>query len=264
MGADDGFAPRVSIKYSIDDQLNVYARYSKGFRFGGVNVISPNPMFPSPTQFSSDTLNAYEIGFKGSWDNGWAAELALYYYDWKDAQVNVVRPDFFIFTDNVGEAEVKGAEFILQYQNEDFAFLTSLSYADAETSIDFLDGTGTIVNVPEGTSLPGSPEFQSYTSLTYYFEAFGGDSSGYLTLSHSYISEYSADLQGVVPEDLGDYHTVDFSAGLDLSEGISLGIHGRNLTNSKGLAGANVVPGTTNDFFILKPRNFTIELTMGF
>lgn len=258
---DNGFAPRVSIEYAWTDDVKAYLRYSRGFRFGGPNVISPNPAFPSPIQFVSDQLNAYEAGLKLQSPSGLSAEVAAFYYDWKDAQVNVTRPDFFVYTDNVGEARVVGAEVSLAYTSRTIDLAANMTYSDAETRVP-LGGAPGAPPVPLGSPLPGSPNFQSFATATYKFFDLFGNMDGYLNASHSYIGSYFDSIEQF--NEIGDYHRIDLAFGLDLSESLSFTINARNLNNSRGVAGASFLGGVGDSFFVIQPRTVTFGLNARF
>ena len=53
------FDPKATVAFDIDQDINVYATYSTGYRAGGANDRSS-----SFTPFGSETVNAYEVGMK--------------------------------------------------------------------------------------------------------------------------------------------------------------------------------------------------------
>ncbi|MEQ8743685.1 TonB-dependent receptor [Parasphingorhabdus sp.] len=257
--SDDGFAPRAAITYDISDDVTSYVRYSRGFRFGGANIVPQNPAFPSPSQYGSDTLDAYEAGFKADFDSGLYGEITGYYYDWQDAQATVVRPDSFVFVDNVGQARVIGLEAIAGYRSRSFDFVTSLNYNESETRNDFVGALGP---VPAGTELPGTPEFQTFTAVTYRAPAFA-DGEWSVTLSHSYISHYFESLDQTI--DLGGYHQINAAVGLTLSAGLELRLIANNLTDDTTATGAVAFPtiGFQN-LFVNTPRNYALSVRKRF
>ncbi|TBV08063.1 TonB-dependent receptor [Stutzerimonas kirkiae] len=76
-------------EYRLADNARVYFRYAYGFRSGGYNagvtsqatVATVNPEY----------LTSYELGLKSEWFDGRLnANAAVFYYDYKDIQLNIV------------------------------------------------------------------------------------------------------------------------------------------------------------------------------
>jgi len=167
---------------------------------------------------------------------------------------------------------VTGVEVILGYRTEDLDISTSVTFSDSQLTEDFTPAIGT--TIADGTGLPGSPDFQSYTTATYNFDNLAG-MTGFINVNHSYVGEYTTEL---VPTDPvagarlgGAYHQLNASFGLDVRSNIQLLFHARNITNDIAeLGGAAVassfVPGQNilEQFFTTKPRSFTVELKAEF
>ncbi|MGE0595568.1 MAG: TonB-dependent receptor [Hyphomonadaceae bacterium] len=72
----DDFQPQVILRYDINDDLNVYGSYSRGFRSGGFNqtgvgtVAAANGFFNVNDLFDQETADTYEIGLKSSFLDG--------------------------------------------------------------------------------------------------------------------------------------------------------------------------------------------------
>ena len=60
---ENGFTPKFSIAFAPDRDTLFYALVSQGFRFGGANLAPPNPQYPTPGTFGSDSLVNYESAF---------------------------------------------------------------------------------------------------------------------------------------------------------------------------------------------------------
>ena len=54
--------PAAMVKFKVTDDVNVYARYARGFRDGGANVRSA--IFSA---YDPETLNSFELGMKSQW-----------------------------------------------------------------------------------------------------------------------------------------------------------------------------------------------------
>lgn len=106
---DESFSswtPRAVVRYQLDDDSNVYASYSKGFKSGLINVAPPfNKIDP-------EKIDAYEVGYKIA-ANGWRLDSAVYYYDYQDLQVSslqIIGNINSAVTTNAASAEIYGAE----------------------------------------------------------------------------------------------------------------------------------------------------------
>lgn len=105
--------PRLVARYQIDDQSNVYASYTEGFRSGAFfSGSQADPDLYNPVD--QEKIKAYEIGFKTA-QSYFRFSTAAFYYDYQDLQVGLTVPNPIgngviqqIF--NAPEAEVYGAE----------------------------------------------------------------------------------------------------------------------------------------------------------
>ena len=114
---------------------NLYASYSKGFKGGGfdprgvgINAPAAIPFQPTDAEvtafltFRPEEVDSYEIGYKGSLDEGRAnVALAAFYADYSDVQIpgsvactvpvgGVPTPSFCGVVSNAGKATFKGVE----------------------------------------------------------------------------------------------------------------------------------------------------------
>ena len=128
-----------------------------------------------PQGAASDNLTNYEIGAKGRWlDGRISANLALYWIDWKNIQVQANRvSDSLQFATNIGAATSKGVE--LEMHVIPIRGLTlglSASYDSAhvtELTADQAAISGAVV----GARL-SSPELQGSVTSRYDFEMSSG------------------------------------------------------------------------------------------
>ena len=165
--------------YQINDDANIYAVWSEGFRRGGANGL-PNAAFGAPINsaaflYKADTLENIEVGIKGTLRDRYQYSLAVYRVDWDDMQSNLSCTGLgLLCVVNVGDASSEGfeAEFNGQItDNMDFV----LSYAYNDSELDSLsgemqefmaDGTS-FVTVEDGATLPGSSEHSFYIGANY-------------------------------------------------------------------------------------------------
>lgn len=109
---------KASLSYEPTHNLTEYFTASTGYRTpvynaqaGSVSLINPKDII-IPAGAGSDNLINYELGLKGRWLGGKVtADLAAYYIDWSNIQVQANRPsDQVQFATNVGRAVSKGLE----------------------------------------------------------------------------------------------------------------------------------------------------------
>lgn len=62
------FLPSATLSYKLDDGGNVYARYAKGFKAGGVNTFEPPSVFPTNQGlvFLPENVDTYEAGYRNA------------------------------------------------------------------------------------------------------------------------------------------------------------------------------------------------------
>ena len=175
--SESGFNPKVLLQANVNEEFDVYASASKGFRIGGSNGNLPlglcgdeldakgiNPA--EVTTYDSDSLWSYEVGFKAKLaDNRVSLNAAAYLIKWSDiAQQNRLACGFQFF-DNAGKAEVKGFEIELMAAPIDGLTLTfALGYADAKIT----DPEG-VVGISAGDKVQGVPNWTVAASSEYIF-----------------------------------------------------------------------------------------------
>jgi len=98
----DSINPRVSVRYSLDDNSNVYATYSQGFKSG---VINPSPPFEVT---NPEKLSAVEVGYKRN-THRYSVAASVFYYDYKDLQVQSFN-GISTLTTNAATAKIYGID----------------------------------------------------------------------------------------------------------------------------------------------------------
>jgi len=157
----DAFTPRVSVRYNLDNNSNIYASYSQGFRAGAYNFSGA----PTPELFEAinpEKAIAYEIGYKTS-NPRYRFEAATFYYDYSDIHVGAAVPDpvctvepcsIRVLTVNGPAATIYGAESSLSISPTDRLDLrASAAYLKAKYD-DFTNATGTGLNIGNQLNVP--------------------------------------------------------------------------------------------------------------
>ena len=229
---EDGFVPKITLDYRLNDDTMMYATYSEGFRRGGANAGRASSIFgPGNANhaFESDTMKNYELGLKGTWADGRVRLFATaYHMIWEDIQLQAEDPDPNIFTlgiVNFPEAEIDGVE--LQFNvlpGEGWDISGTLGWNRGEISKDavLFGETDEPVTVTGGTQLPIMPDWKGSLAIEYRFaqEWLGGEP--YFRIDHTYNGEATSSLEGIQSivfvnpvRILDPYHITDLRFGID-------------------------------------------------
>ena len=173
------FTPRVSLKYNVSDDAMVYATYSVGYKSGGFNssfdengvILSVDP----------ETNTAYELGFKSDLaGNTLRLNGALFYSDYEDFQIEVQNGAAFTIQ-NVGSAEIKGAELeMVLAASSDLTLSAAYTYLDTEVKSGIVNG----IDI-SGNNLPFAPKHSIVAAADYSTYTGIGLFGVNATLSHT-------------------------------------------------------------------------------
>jgi iron complex outermembrane recepter protein len=146
---ENAFTPKVSLQFQADPNDMYYATYAKGFRPGGANNPIPYAACPTdfnnfgiktdPAQFSSDSVNSYELGAKNNFDNRVRLATSIYYIQWNNIQQLIVPPVCQIsFIANTGNAVAKGADLQADISfTDNFTMELATGYTEARYTSNF-------------------------------------------------------------------------------------------------------------------------------
>ncbi|MEM9287093.1 MAG: TonB-dependent receptor [Pseudomonadota bacterium] len=277
---EDGFNPRVSVSYNLNDENLVYATVSKGFRPGGPNRAVPPALIPPQCfalfeqggipisedgqigSFQSDSVWNYEGGAKLSAAGGrYSANVAGYFIRWKDIQQLFFPPGCGVGgTGNLGEADIVGAEIEFNLQPADaFRLFGSINYNDAT-----FDGDTPLLGITDGQSIQNAPKWGINLNGEVNFSG-PKDSDGFVVVSYRFNDNSFRDNARNAPERFQEsFSTVGLRAGLDFGQ-YSLTAYVDNLTNEQPrvtnfLSTFGVIPGLGRErFFTLQPRTIGLR-----
>ena len=183
---DDGFTHRLSLNWDVNDDVLLYATWSRGFRPGGINRRADVP------PYDADYLTNYEIGWKTTLGsvrfNG-----AIYQQDWDEFQFSFLGPNSFTVINNGPNARIRGVEMDISYSADGLNLTAAASYTDAETRQNLCaiadptyacTGTDNFITAPAGTRLPITPKFKGNISARYGFGIGEGDAYVQAVLAH--------------------------------------------------------------------------------
>ena len=239
----DDFTPRINFAYSLNDDANIYAGYSQGFKAGSFDPRGANFLTPeAEAGFEPETLDSFEVGYKATLLDGRArTNIALFYSDYKDVQIpgsagvdsdgDGVNDGFTGAVTNAGAAEIKGIEFEGDLLiSESLSAQLSFSLLDAEYT-EFLVAdpvTNELVDISNDRAIQNTPESMAYLGLTYNRALFDGSLIINGNLSHrGEIVQFEAPAP-IIDQDA--YTIYNLSAvWISSDDRWSVGLHGKNL-----------------------------------
>lgn len=250
---ESGFTPKASITWTPNDDFMAYGLVSKGFRYGGPNIIVSEPGFTVPRQFDSDSLFNYEVGVRSDlFGQRLRLDGTVFYIDWQDIQLRQQTPLQLNYASNAGKAESYGFEGTATMMlAPELVFSTNLTYLNAELVEDFNPGGGQDI-VPAGSTLPGASEWQVASTLSYELPQLPLAPS--FVLSHRYISE-APGIFGAGAEQ-GGFSMVDVRLALRFNQ-FSVTAFVNNVTDRRGVTTASDAPLQQ---YLIRPRTVGVTL----
>ncbi len=159
--SDSNVSPEVVLKYSPNDDFNVYAAFKTGFKSGGVDnntlptgaVVLLNDPDPAVAEaaadslrFESETSIGGEIGFRSQLANrSLTLNATVFYYVYDDQQIQNFDVNIFNFsTFNAGETTTKGIDIDWRWSTglDGLTLFGAASYLDASFSDTFVSVSG--------------------------------------------------------------------------------------------------------------------------
>jgi iron complex outermembrane recepter protein len=170
---------KINPSYQYAPGQYVYAIWSQGFRRGGANSVPLVGIYqesPKLASYAPDSVNNYEAGLKGRFENGFSYTVAIFDIHWDKPQISSTLPDGNLAVYNANAALSKGVEF----EARGPLFLPGLSYsiggayADATLTSSFSlpanEGgvvTPGAITGTAGEQLPGSPKVSASLTFNY-------------------------------------------------------------------------------------------------
>ena len=231
----DDVAPRAFIRYAVTDDINIYASAGKGFRSGGFNALGEPPFDPEATW-------SYELGAKGLYfDGALAAEIALFYSDSSSFQQEGAVPGTaFVATQTIGDVEIKGVDWALNWRVTDqLQLVFNGNYVDTELVEISVGGTQLIA----GDALNFISDYQLDAGLIYDFEV--SNIPGVFRADYTRQAGQETRNRGIgFLSESDDVGLIGASADLFLNDAVTVGIFGRNLANEREFLDPNEAVST--------------------
>jgi len=258
---DSSVNPKLGLDFRVNDDVLVYGSATKGFRVGGVNSLLAVGS-GAPADYGSDSLWAYELGFKSTLGGNRATfNGALYYNDWSDIQTKQLLPNGFGYRDNAGKAGVLGLELSTDWMATDT--LTLSAYVDvrqSELKEDFVDGRTGVILGKTGDQLIGVPNLGIGASAQYN-KPLTSNLNFSTRLDYQYVGESFMfyEVQATEQDSIGDYGVVNLRLGLLMAaQGLELTLFGNNLTDER--ARVTVTNLVEERIYTIRPRSVGVTV----
>lgn len=276
VSADDKWtnvAPTFIVTYDIATDINAYAKYSRGWKAGGFNGESNDPVAFSQG-YDPQEVDAIELGIKSRWlDGALQLNAAAFYNDETDLQLSVFTSGAGASSEvrNAGEATKRGFELELAYQvNADLLLSANYGYLDVEYKEfkEFDPVIGAVVDKSGEKDIQYAPENTLNLSLDYTFaRGHWGELRGYM--NYSYVDDYvpyvnpSQNASSAI-DSRGLLNARLTLAEIPLSNAtLELALWGKNLTDEEYRL--NTVPfGTWTASYFGDPRTYGVQANISF
>lgn len=135
---DDAWMPSGKIQYHANDDVMLYASYTRGFKAGGFNsgYSAPTGLFIDEISYDPEYVDAYELGMKSVWfDGAVLLNLALFRSEYDDLQLsnNMESNGAFVtLVQNAASSVSQGVEVEASWDvTPDFNISGAMTYLDA-------------------------------------------------------------------------------------------------------------------------------------
>jgi iron complex outermembrane receptor protein len=277
------FTPRIALNWQANDDLLLYASYTRGYNAGGFSARA-GAVADVTTPFDPEYIDAYEVGFKSDWfDRRARLNVAVFYNDYEDKQEEAIQPGpppTFTSTTvrNVAGARIMGLEIeATAILTDTFRVDASLGLMDGEyTDYDTFVGSAQYVSTPaqpagtlitadlSGLTLRRLPEVTASLSPTFETPLGGGFFTATATARYvgEQYAEFFNDPRGLIPDQTFIDASVSYEFGGETGDQFRITLFGNNLTENQEVSSFT---NSLVDFgTVATPRTYGIEAQVRF
>jgi iron complex outermembrane recepter protein len=257
----DNILPRLTVKYDLNDSMNVYLLGAKGNKPGGFNLGVESADLTEAARgalkgqgfdsFDEESATTIELGFKaGFFEDRLNFSSALFNIDWKNQQLTETAAADRIngtqtltsYTRSIGESSVQGLELEADWRLTD-NFTANASYArlngeiDDYYSQDVADtqncgavNRATGCGSAEGKDLPRVPKNKGSLGAR-WDSSFGNGMNYFVSAQFSYEGSRFAQIENNI--ETGSCKDLGVRAGLNVTDQLSATAFVRNATDSE-------------------------------
>lgn len=197
--SDSKLTPTVGMTFALDKNLNLYAKYSTGFKSGGWNVdYLTQAQINNKFSFNTETVKSYEAGLKGTaLGRRMQYDLAVFQSTFKDFQVfqfvNLGGGATAMQLRNAAKAESTGVEGSLRLRATD-NFTVGANIGALKAVFKSFPGGVTGGADAAGKRLPDAPDVSAALTMNYAIAAPSLGGRFDLYAEYSYRSKSFADV----------------------------------------------------------------------
>ena len=235
---EDHFTGMAALSHRFSDDAMVYASYGSGYKSGGFNgeVANNATHYQDEGLFRAETVDAYEIGFKGGLGEVLRVEAAVFHQDYHDPQARIFvafpLPGGGSITSNslanLDAAKVDGAEISALWRPY-VGLDISAGVVALDTGIEQAADGSTNAATFNGKPLPFASDLSATLGVKQSWDVGGMRAALELFAKHQ--SAYYLDPEGRADRRQGPVTLVDATASLALVGGTEVSLWGRNLTD---------------------------------
>jgi iron complex outermembrane receptor protein len=270
------FLPSANLSYKLNGGGNVYVRWARGFKSGGVNPVALPKYFADPKEgsvFKGELVDTFEGGVKVPlMDNRLQLTAAAFYNDYRDLQFQghvVVAKSLLIIESilNAQKARTYGVEGSLDWRPIPALTLgLNLGYLNAKFTKFEVNSVDYYYTNFDGHQMPNAPEFQ----MAFNAGLDQPISPDWRLVSNLLVSHTSrvlyAEGGGIQPDAVQNpFWLVNVRAGLRMAnDRFGLAVFANNLFNQAYTTAGSVQPGVTTQLNWGNPRVIGIEATLNY
>lgn len=260
--------PRLVLTWHVSPEQMVYASYAQGFRSG----FPQDAVVPAAANIPAaapDRLRNYEIGSKGTSNDGmFAYDASVYYMLWQGIQqtLSVSLPElageYVAATVNSQSASGVGADLALAFHPiPDLTLKASASWNDLEMDSTVFSNGGVLFH--KGDRPNSSPETTANLAAEYRFQLGSSGLSGRAEVSGTYTSSMAyrgvGSLDAPMVQDGDPMVLTHASFAVDFQDHWTATLYGDNLNNERG-APVKAFVGAPNWNARIRPRTIGLQL----
>jgi iron complex outermembrane receptor protein len=227
---DDDWSPTVGLNYFLEEDIMLYAKYSRGFKSGGWNVDYMTAGLDY-LSYKPESVDSYEFGLKSTLlDDSLRLNATYYYSEYDDFQVlqlvfNDVNSPTVQYT-NAAAVTNQGVELESTWiPTDSLQFTLNAAWLDTNYD-DFINQDGADYG---GNELPYSPEWKIYTGVQ-YIQPVGSFGDLTFNVDYAYTDQQYTDPNNVEPYIVDSYGLWNARVTLTpVSEAWEVSLWGKNL-----------------------------------
>ena len=254
VGGDfDDTTPKVALTYSVNDDVNVYASYTEGFRSGSFDARARTRDSFLNSRPGPETVESFELGFKSLLnDDKLLLNVAVFSAKYNDIQKLALEPCEINLTTctsgniqrliNAAEATIEGIEIETKaFVTDSLVLEGALGYTDAGyDSFTGFDADGTpgydpVTDPAAAAALPFErvPEL-TYTVAASYNVPMASGSELDFRVSYAFTDDFTNNATATASIATESYGLLDASVSYTRdSDGLKLTLFGKNITDEE-------------------------------